>query len=57
MANTIAIRREDTTVDQFGNPVKNETVVLVDGSNLIKENDILILVGRNSDLARLEEEK
>ena len=50
MVNIIAIERFKTTVDEEGNPVKEERVILPTKDDVLLSDDILIVVGRNSDL-------
>jgi len=53
--NVIAIERFKTTVDEEGNPVKEERVILPTGDDVLLNDDILIVVGRNSDLEAFRE--
>jgi len=48
--NIIAIERFKTTVDEQGNPAREERVILPTKDDVLLAEDILIMVGRNSDL-------
>jgi trk system potassium uptake protein TrkA len=50
MVNVIAIERFKTTVDEEGNPVREERVILPTKDDVLLADDILIVVGRNTDL-------
>jgi trk system potassium uptake protein TrkA len=53
--NVIAIERFKTAVDEEGNPVKEERVILPTKDDVLLSDDILIVVGRNSDLEAFRE--
>ncbi len=53
--NVMAIKRQNTTIDFLGNPVKSETIVLPASDEELKESDILLVLGRNRDLDVLRE--
>jgi len=53
--NVIAIERFKTNVDEEGNPVKEERVILPTKDDVLLTDDILILVGRNSDIETFKE--
>jgi trk system potassium uptake protein TrkA len=55
LVNVIAIERFKTTVDEEGNPVKEERVILPTRDDVLLSDDILIMVGRNSDLDAFRE--
>jgi trk system potassium uptake protein TrkA len=48
--NVVAIERFRTTVDAEGNPVKEERVILPTGQEVLREDDILMVIGSNEDL-------
>jgi trk system potassium uptake protein TrkA len=56
MVNVIAIERFKTTVDEEGNPVKEERVILPKKDDVLLSDDILIVVGRNTDLDAFREQ-
>jgi trk system potassium uptake protein TrkA len=53
--NVIAIERFKTSVDDEGNPVKEERVILPTKDDVLLTDDILIVVGRNSDIEAFKE--
>jgi trk system potassium uptake protein TrkA len=53
--NVIAIERFKTNVDEEGNPVKEERVILPTKDDVLLTDDILIVVGRNSDIEAFKE--
>jgi len=57
MINVIAIERFKTTVDEEGNPIKEERVILPTKDDVLMSEDILIVVGRNTDLDAFREIK
>jgi trk system potassium uptake protein TrkA len=57
LVNVIAIERFKTTVDEEGNPVREERVILPTKDNVLLSDDILIVMGRNSDLDAFREKK
>ena len=57
LVNVIAIERFKTTVDEEGNPVKEERVILPTKDDVLLSDDVLIMVGRNSDLDAFREVK
>jgi trk system potassium uptake protein TrkA len=46
----VGIKRLDVSVDKVGNPVRTEKLVFAVGDEILKEDDVLVLVGKNSDL-------
>lgn len=48
--NIISIRRIVLSVDEEGNPVKNEEVVFPEAAEVLKESDLLLVVGKNEDI-------
>ena len=50
----IALKRPDMTVDNLGNPVRNERVIRPSELTELRDNDILILFGRNTDIDDLK---
>ena len=53
--NVIAIERFKSNVDEEGNPVKEERVILPTKDDVVLTDDILIVVGRNSDIEAFKE--
>lgn len=48
--NIVSIRRIVLSVDEEGNPVKNEDVVFPDANEALQESDLLLVVGKNEDI-------
>lgn len=48
--NVVAIRRNTISVDEMGNPVKNEEVIFPDAATDLRESDVLMVVGRDEDI-------
>ncbi len=48
--NIVAIIRTTLSVDEEGNPVKTDNAVFPDSGEILQESDILLIVGKNSDL-------
>lgn len=53
--NIIAIKRPQLSVDEIGNPVSRENVIFPEAEEILQEDDILLLVGRNQDLDIIKE--
>jgi trk system potassium uptake protein TrkA len=53
--NVIAIERFESAFDGEGNPAREERVILPDKDDILVHGDVLIVVGRNSDLEALSE--
>jgi trk system potassium uptake protein TrkA len=53
--NVIAIERFESAFDGEGNPAREERVILPDKDDILMHGDVLIVVGRNSDLESLSE--
>jgi trk system potassium uptake protein TrkA len=53
--NVIAIERFENAVDGEGNPAREERVILPDKDDILVHGDVLIVVGRNSDIEALSE--
>jgi len=46
----VGIKRVDVSVDMVGNPVRSEKLIFAVGDEILKEDDVLVLVGKNADL-------
>jgi trk/ktr system potassium uptake protein len=46
----IGVKRDTVSVDEVGNPVKNEEIVFPDAQTVLHESDILMIVGNNLDI-------
>lgn len=53
--NVISIKRYELMIDEMGNPVKNEIVILQKPTDILQKNDILIVIGNNKDIESLKE--
>ena len=53
--NVIAIERFESAVDGEGNPAREERVILPDKDDILVHGDVLIVVGRNTDIEALSE--
>jgi uncharacterized protein with PhoU and TrkA domain len=53
--NVIAIERFESAFDAEGNPAREERVILPDKDDILVHGDVLIVVGRNSDIEALAE--
>ncbi len=51
----IAIKRFTTSVDDMGNPRRQEHLIFSGGDDVFESNDVLLIVGRNADLENLPE--
>ena len=49
----VAIERHRTGVDDQGNPTREERLVVPGGPDVLQRDDVLLLVGRNTDLEAL----
>ena len=46
----VMIERTVTDLDEEGNPSKKETVIQPEENKVLEENDVLVVVGKNSDI-------
>ena len=53
--NIIAVTRVNLTVDEMGNPVRNEQVIFPTGDEMLEETDVILVVGRNEDVDAMKE--
>ncbi len=53
--NVIAITRTTLSIDETGNSVRNEQVLFPGGEDIIEENDVLLVVGKNEDIDALRD--
>ncbi|WP_319478447.1 TrkA family potassium uptake protein [Marispirochaeta aestuarii] len=53
--NVIAIRRYSYGVDEIGNPTKSESLIFPGGEEVLQEEDILLIVGRNENISSFNE--
>ncbi len=53
--NIVAVTRITLTVDETGNPVRNEQVLFPTGDDVLEDTDVLLIVGKNEDIDALKE--
>lgn len=53
--NVVAIRRAQVTVDEVGNPRRNETVVFPSPTDRLSEDDTILIVGRNQAIEQFKQ--
>jgi len=53
--NVIAIERFESAFDGEGNPAREERMILPDKDDILMRGDVLIVVGRNTDIEALAE--
>lgn len=53
--NVVAIKRTKLSVDEVGNPVKDEEVVFPESDTMLLEQDVLLVVGKNEDIEAMKE--
>jgi trk system potassium uptake protein TrkA len=53
--NVISIKRPGTTVDEMGNPVREETIIKPGASVKLEKNDVLVVIGSDEDIDSLKE--
>ncbi len=51
----VAIYRTQHSVDDVGNPVKEETVLFADPTTVLSEQDTVLIVGKNEDIDKFKE--
>lgn len=51
----VAIYRAKHSVDEVGNPVKEESVLFPEPATIIKEQDTILIVGKNEDIDKFKE--
>ncbi len=53
--NVVTVKRSIVTVDEIGNPVKEELLIFPEPEETLKPEDIIIVVGKNEDLEAIKE--
>ncbi|HOV14498.1 MAG TPA: TrkA family potassium uptake protein [Spirochaetota bacterium] len=53
--NVISIKRYQLKIDEIGNPVKEEIVLIPKPQDILQSNDILAIVGSDSDIETIKE--
>jgi trk system potassium uptake protein TrkA len=54
--NVVAVKQVDVSIDSLGNPNRNEAVRLPNEADIIREKDILLVVGSNDSVDELRED-
>ena len=53
--NVVSIKRTILSVDEQGNSVRSEDIVFPEPEEVLRESDMMLIVGKNTDLERLQE--
>lgn len=53
--NIVSIKKKNTDIDEIGNPVQTERTVIPGADSIIDENDVLVVIGRESDIDSFRE--
>lgn len=53
--NIVSIKKRTTDIDEIGNPVQTETIVIPKADSIIDENDVLVIIGRETDIDSFRE--
>ncbi len=53
--NVIAVRRPDYQIDEIGNPSKEERLLFPDDAEVLTDQDILLILGRNEKISAFNE--
>lgn len=53
--NVVSIKRTDVTIDNMGNPSKEEIVIAPHPDDILEENDILVVIGADKDIEQIKE--
>ncbi len=53
--NVVAIKRNKLSVDEVGNPVKDEEVIFPESDTMLLDQDVLLVVGKNEDIEAMKE--
>ena len=51
----VSVKRMATNIDDMGNPQKEELIIQPVPSTLLKEGDVLVVIGKDDDINRLKE--
>ena len=52
--NVISIKREATKIDDLGNPLKEEIVIMPGVNDVFEQNDTMVVIGNDSNIDRLK---
>ncbi len=53
--NIVSIKRIKTTIDDIGNPEREETVITPGAEDVLEVNDILVMLGAEKDIDKIKE--
>jgi len=53
--NVVTLKRTKTTVDEMGNPQKEEQIIFPGPDDMLQSSDVIIVIGRNEDIEMLKE--
>ena len=53
--NVVTVRRTNMTVDEIGNPEKEELVIFPKPEETLQPDDVIVVVGRNEDIEAIKE--
>jgi trk system potassium uptake protein TrkA len=53
--NVVSIKRIFLSVDEDGNSIRREDIIFPEPEEVLKESDMMLVVGKNSDIERLQE--
>ncbi len=53
--NVISVKRPGMTVDEMGNPIREETIIKPRASVKLEKNDVLVVLGSDEDIDSLKE--
>lgn len=53
--NVVTVKRTLVTVDEMGNPQKEEMIIFPGPEEVLKSSDVIIVIGRNEDIEMLKE--
>jgi trk system potassium uptake protein TrkA len=51
----ISITRTNLSVDEMGNPVRNEQIIFPKSEDTLEESDVMLVVGKNDDIDAMKE--
>jgi trk system potassium uptake protein TrkA len=51
----ISVKRKTTKIDDMGNPVREESILQPEPSTILRDDDILVIIGKDEDIKALKE--
>ncbi|MEA3489819.1 MAG: TrkA family potassium uptake protein [Candidatus Omnitrophota bacterium] len=52
--NIISVKRTETAIDEMGNPVRKEIILTPSPKDVLKVNDVLVILGEEKDLEKVK---